>query len=59
MTIALNAFNSMQQTDSISLNNIPSDITAIYVIYFQTYYFLMQYFNSTMGCQKTFKKIGL
>ena len=55
MTIALKAFNEMQQTASMSLNSISYDITVIYVTYFKLYYYLMQYYHYTMGCQKISK----
>ena len=43
MTIALKAFNEMQQTASMRLNSTHYDITVIYVTYFYLFYYLMQY----------------
>ena len=45
MTIALESLNKMQQTVSVGLTIISHDITAIYVTYFQMYYYLMQQYN--------------
>ena len=42
MTIALKLRNEIQQSVSIRLTIIPHGITAIYVTYFQMYYYLMQ-----------------
>ena len=43
MKLVLKAFNQMQKTVGMWLNNKPYDITVIYVAYFQIYYYLMQY----------------
>ena len=45
MTIALKAFNEMQQTACIRINSMPYDIIVIYFTYFQMYYYLMQYYH--------------
>ena len=45
MKIALKSLNEMQQTASMRLTIISYDITVIYVIYFQIYYYLMQKYH--------------
>ena len=57
MTIALKAFNEMQQTASMRLNNIPYDITVIYVTYFQMYHHLMQWLSLDKGLSKDLHEI--
>ena len=48
------AFNQMQQTICMRLNSIPYDRPVICITYFQVYYYLMQYYLNTMGCQMRF-----
>ena len=43
MKLVLKAFNQMQKTVSMRLNNKPYDITVIYITFFQMHYYLMQY----------------
>ena len=43
--LVLKAFNLMQKTFSMQLNNKLYDITLIYVTYFQMYYYFMQYYH--------------
>ena len=43
MKLVLNAFNQMQKTVGMWLNNKPYDITVIYVTYFQMHNYLMYY----------------
>ena len=43
MKLVLKAFNQMQKTVCMQLNNKPYDITGIYFTYFQMHYYLLQY----------------
>ena len=43
MKRVLKAFNQMQKTVGMRLNNKPYDITVIYITFFQMHYYLMQY----------------
>ena len=56
MKLVLKAFNQMQKTVGMRLNNKRYAITVLYVTFFQMQYYLMQHNHKTIICQNTSKE---